>query len=233
MSVRVAGIILAAGRSTRMGSPKQLLEIDGRPMIAHVIDTALATTLDEIVVVVGHAATRIRAAIAQTVVGAGRGKVPLRVVEAGAEPQGISQSLRVGIRAACAAGADAAAVLLGDEPDVRACDIDRCLERYRGAGAVAAVGDGTDDSDGTDDGLATARPDIVRAVYIAGDTRRPGHPVVFDSIVFPEIDTLDGDRGARAVVEALSTRVVEVEIEGGAPVDIDTPEELEARRRGV
>ncbi len=217
MPVRVAGIILAAGRSSRMGSPKQLLEVDGRPLIAHVIDTAARTTLDELIIVVGHAAPPIREAIAVTIAGAGKGRMPMRVVEVESAEQGISESLRTGIRAASSKGADAVAVLLGDEPDVRARAIDRCLERYRG---------------GADSEL-TERPQIVRAVYVGEHTRRPGHPVVFDSIVFPEIDRLDGDRGARTVIEALPSRVVEVQIAGSAPVDIDTPEDLEARRRRV
>ena len=43
---RVAGIVLAAGLSRRLGRPKQLLELDGTPLVRHVVNRALASTLD-------------------------------------------------------------------------------------------------------------------------------------------------------------------------------------------
>ena len=62
MSVR--GIVLAAGRGVRMGgTPKQLLLLDGRPLLQHVIDTAAAAGLEDIVVVLGHEADRIAPAL--------------------------------------------------------------------------------------------------------------------------------------------------------------------------
>jgi hypothetical protein len=62
--VSVVGIILAAGRGARMGRPKQLLPLDGRPLLQHVIDTAVAAPLDGIVVVLGHASDEVAAALA-------------------------------------------------------------------------------------------------------------------------------------------------------------------------
>ena len=57
----VCGIVLAAGRGVRMGgTPKQLLPLDGRPLLQHVIDAAASAGVEALVVVLGHAADRAR-----------------------------------------------------------------------------------------------------------------------------------------------------------------------------
>jgi len=60
---RVAGVILAAGTSSRLGSPKQLLDLGGKPVLAHTIAAVKQTTLDPIIVVLGHEAERIAARV--------------------------------------------------------------------------------------------------------------------------------------------------------------------------
>jgi molybdenum cofactor cytidylyltransferase len=50
----ITGIVLAAGTSSRFGRTKQLLELDGKPLVQHAVDAAAAGGLDEIVVVLGH-----------------------------------------------------------------------------------------------------------------------------------------------------------------------------------
>ena len=59
----VAGIILAGGSSSRLGRPKQLLPLAGRPLLAHTLDNAARSRLDELVVVLGHEAEVIRAQV--------------------------------------------------------------------------------------------------------------------------------------------------------------------------
>src|SRR6185295_20346069 len=59
----LSALVLAAGGSTRMGRPKQLLPLAGRPMLQHALDNAAASGLDEIVLVLGHAAKDIRAGL--------------------------------------------------------------------------------------------------------------------------------------------------------------------------
>ncbi|HRU94603.1 MAG TPA: NTP transferase domain-containing protein, partial [Anaerolineae bacterium] len=60
----VAAVLLAAGGSSRFGQPKQLLEWDGRPLIAHLADVAWAAGLSPILVVLGAGAERIAPALA-------------------------------------------------------------------------------------------------------------------------------------------------------------------------
>ena len=58
-----AVVVLAAGTSRRLGRPKQLLELDGRPLLQHALDAASAASPAQIVLVLGHLADEIRAAI--------------------------------------------------------------------------------------------------------------------------------------------------------------------------
>jgi len=106
----VAAIILAAGRSSRMGRNKLLLELDGKPILCHAVDQAIAAGLSEIVVVSGHQASKVRAAL---------GDRPVKVIEAREHRLGMSASLKAGIRA-LAPKTEAALVMLGDMPQVSA-----------------------------------------------------------------------------------------------------------------
>jgi molybdenum cofactor cytidylyltransferase len=118
----IYGVLLAAGTSSRMGQPKQLLEWRGQPLVLHVAAQALASRLAGLVVVVGAAAPAVRAALA------GLGG-PLWLVENGDYAAGQAGSLRVGLTA-LPAHARAALVLLVDQPLVGPALIDRLLEAY-------------------------------------------------------------------------------------------------------
>jgi molybdenum cofactor cytidylyltransferase len=116
----VAGIILAAGSSSRMGRNKLLLELDGKPILCHAVDQALGAGLSEIVVVTGHQASKVRAAL---------GNRPVKVIEAREHRLGMSASLKAGIRA-LSPKAEAALVMLGDMPQVSAALIRRLIGAY-------------------------------------------------------------------------------------------------------
>jgi len=118
----ISGIVLAAGSSSRLGHPKQLLDLQGKPMLRHVVDAALASALEEVVVVVGHAAADVRAALPTD--------DRLRTVDNPRYADGQSMSLIAGLDAVDARG-EAIVVLLGDQPGVRSRAIDAVVERYR------------------------------------------------------------------------------------------------------
>lgn len=121
---RITAIVLAAGKSTRMGRPKQLLTWGGKPLLQHVVDTAARSPVDELVVVLGAAADEVMASL----------DLPPRVrIEINPDYElGQATSLRVGLGAA--KDAHAALILLGDEPDMRLDAINLVLKRWQDCG---------------------------------------------------------------------------------------------------
>jgi molybdenum cofactor cytidylyltransferase len=107
----IALVLLAAGGSTRMGSPKQLLPYQGRPLIRHAAETALATGCDPVIVVLGPHLDEIRAAL---------DGLDVVVVENTDWEQGIGTSIRAGISGAAIMGSDGAILALADQPLVTA-----------------------------------------------------------------------------------------------------------------
>jgi molybdenum cofactor cytidylyltransferase len=134
---RVAAIVLAAGRSTRMGGPNKLLaEINGKPLVRIAAETALASRAAPVIVVTGHERERVERALAG---------LDVRLVHNPDFAQGLSTSLKAGI-AAVPAEADGAVVCLGDMPQVRATMIDRLIAAFdpaRGALIVLPTIEGT------------------------------------------------------------------------------------------
>ncbi len=125
---RVGAVVLAAGASSRFGDVKLLAPLEGRPLLQHVLDTARAAGVGEVVVVLGDAADRIERAI--------RWGTERRVRNP--DPSaGLSSSLRIGL-AALGEGSDAALFLLGDQPLVR-LDVIRALVGARPSGAASAT----------------------------------------------------------------------------------------------
>jgi molybdenum cofactor cytidylyltransferase len=127
--VRSAGIILAAGSSTRMGSPKQLLLVDGRPLLELVVDRACASALDQVLVVLGGNADAI-----QDGVDFGRAEV----VHNPDHASGMSSSLRAGL-GAIGDDVDRAMVILGDQPDISPGLLDQLLDLQARSGLPAAA----------------------------------------------------------------------------------------------
>lgn len=183
-----------------MGTPKQLLPIG--PGEAGVQQTLLGRVLDnlrrsrayEIVVVLGHVAEEVRE------------QVPLegvRVVMNEAYREGMGTSLREGL-AAINPEAEAALIVLADQPFIRPATIDRLIEQYE-----------------------TNRPQIAIPVYRGFR----GNPVLLDRSVFPEVMQLQGDIGCRAIFGSHLENILKVPVEdAGILADIDEAADLEKLR---
>ena len=188
----IGGIVLAAGAGTRFGGAKQLASLDGRPLLEHALPAMAAAPVGRMLVVLG----------------AGAEEVAARVDLHGAEPvfcerweEGQAASLATAL--AELEDAEAAVVLLGDQPRV-AADAIRRIIAGRGRGAAA-----------------------VRATY-GGE---PGHPVLLEGELFDRLRNVSGDHGARNVLLSVNTRHVPCDDLGGGE-DVDTPAQLDALRAG-
>jgi molybdenum cofactor cytidylyltransferase len=122
---RVAAIVLAAGASTRFGSPKQLLDWRGQPLMRHVIWQALAAPVSEIVVALGAHYARV-APLAHG--------LPVTLTRNARWEMGLSSSVALGLRA-LRTKPDAAIFLLADQPGVTSDLIARIIRAYAETGA--------------------------------------------------------------------------------------------------
>ena len=122
MPTRIAGVLLAAGTSSRMGKNKLFLELGGVTVLRRAARTALAAGLDPLLVVLGHESERARAELEG---------IACTPVENPDYASGMNTSLRAGIEAV-PEGAAAAMVLLADMPFVTAEMVRAVAERWRG-----------------------------------------------------------------------------------------------------
>jgi molybdenum cofactor cytidylyltransferase len=194
----ITAIILAAGRSTRMGGPNKLLaELDGKPLVRIVTEQALGSKAKDVIVVTGHQAEQVEKALHG---------LDVRFVRNPNFAQGLASSVRAGV-AAVPRDADGAVICLGDMPMISAQLIDHLIEAFA--------------------------PDRGNMIAVPVSDGRRGNPVLWSRRFFSELMALDGDIGARHLIAKHGEAMAEVPVEGlGAFLDIDTPQALEAARRG-
>lgn len=127
---RLAAVVLAAGRSSRMGTLNKLLApLDGKPMLCHVVEAALAAGLADVVVVTGHMREQVEAAL--------RG-LPVRFVHNPDYREGLASSLKAGV-AALSRDIDGAFIILGDMPRIRADHLRRLADAFDPAAGRSIV----------------------------------------------------------------------------------------------
>ena len=176
-----------------MGRPKALVELEGEPLVTRALRTLVDGGAVPVVVVLGAEATRVRAVLPTGV----------WAVEAPDWADGMSASLRAGLRALDATPADAAVVHLVDLPGVTAAAVAR----------LAAV---------------TSRDTLARAAYGG----RPGHPVLLGRAHWAGVCAAAvGDAGARGYLAGRADVALVECGDLAEPDDVDTPEQLAAFRR--
>ncbi len=123
------------------------------------------------------------------------------IVENSGWESGLASSLRAGI-AALSDDVEAAVVTLGDQPRLDASVVRQAIDAWR---------------------RARERIEIVSTSYRGVRA----HPVVFSRAVFPELLELEGDAGARLLIERTPERVAYVNVDAAVPQDVDTPDDLQ------
>lgn len=205
---RLSGLVAAAGRSTRMGTPKALLRFGDECALGRLLRVFRAAGVAPIRVVVNET-------VAAALVDAARRGEPaaildrpdLRVVHNDAPGSGLSDSIRLALRAHPPAADEAVLLCPVDVPLVEAADI-------------AALVAGLDDP---------RRPAVVVPRAPGG---RRGHPALFGPATARELARLGDDEPAHSVVRRDPSRVLELPLPNPELyADLDHPEDYEAARR--
>jgi molybdenum cofactor cytidylyltransferase len=202
----IAAVVLAAGRSTRLGLPKALLPAGaGETLLSRAVAVASASVDGPVIPVIGGDADlglveleRINHPLQR----------PLQAVVNPRHAEGLSTSLQAGLRAA--GTADGVLVLLADQPGVEEAQVSRLVERFR------------------------SRPAPLEAVAASqGSEQRT--PVVLGRALFVAVARLTGDEGARRILRSRPDQVLRIDWGHGPwEIDIDTWEDYAsfARRCG-
>lgn len=122
----VAAIILAAGGSTRMGELKQLLPVDGQPMVRRVTQMVCAAGLAQVIVVIGAQADRVQEAVHG---------LPVEIVVNEQWAAGMSRSVRAGLEAV-RPDIQAALIVLADQPRLTPALLQKLVSRYEATRAT-------------------------------------------------------------------------------------------------
>ncbi|HEY5253899.1 MAG TPA: nucleotidyltransferase family protein [Acidobacteriaceae bacterium] len=194
-SMPIPAIVLAAGASTRLGQPKQLLRLPafgGETLLDRAVDLARASGAAPIFVVLGAHADEIHLECEL---------LDCILVRNEAWTEGMASSLRVGIAAVLehAPAASGAMVLVCDQPGLSEGHLRRLRDAHK------------EDGDR-----------IVGSRY-AG---RTGVPAIFPRSLFPALLELQGDQGARALLQQTGAAVHAIDFPGGE-FDLDSPEDVE------
>jgi molybdenum cofactor cytidylyltransferase len=116
----ISGIVLAAGTGSRFGATKQLVEVQGKPLVRHPIDALVEAGVDELIVVVGHDEDPVRTAVPADV----------DVVMNPDYRDGQATSLAAALHAV-GDTSEAAVILLADQPGVTAADVRALIDGFR------------------------------------------------------------------------------------------------------
>lgn len=187
----IAAVVLAAGGSARLGRPKQLERWGDSTLLGHVVDQVRTYSVDEVWVVLGAGVEEIL----ETVDFDGCG-----VVENPEWQEGIASSLRVGLDTLLQKSrADAALLVIGDQPDLDAAVVEEVIASFR----------------------RSSRPVVIPKYRYTW-----GNPVLVDRSLWPRLMSLEGDEGARRLFQAHPEWVEEVWTDHLPPRDVDTEADL-------
>jgi molybdenum cofactor cytidylyltransferase len=187
----ITAIILAAGQSKRMGTAKMLLPFGDSTIIESVIRSVLSSEVEEMLVITGARREEIELTISH---------LPAKTVFNPGYTSGMLSSVQCGFENA-GANADAAVIVLGDQPSLLPATIDHLIHAHR-----------------------QTKKGIVLPVYLD----RRGHPILIDMKYSKEIRHLNPHVGLRELIRNHAEDIFEVEVGTDSILqDIDTPRDYE------
>ncbi len=184
----IAIVVLAAGASTRLGQPKQLLRLGEKTLLAQICETALSVENQQVSVVLGAHCEAIKPAIEH---------LPVQIFTNEKWSEGMGGSIACGM-AHLPENTDAVLLLLCDQPFVTPVFLENLVEKWQHSPAS-----------------------IVASAY--GGSFGP--PALFDQKLFPELARLEGQKGAKKLMEKYRAQLELVDFPEGEK-DVDTPEDL-------
>jgi molybdenum cofactor cytidylyltransferase len=190
---KIGAVILAAGESSRLGQPKQLIRFRGKTLLRRVVDEAIQAGCALIVVVVGSKREKISAELISD---------DIVLVENENWKLGIGSSIRAGVRALI----DENSGPVTDD-EISAIVLLVCDQPFVDSGVIRS--------------LIGLRDKTGKAIVASSYSGTVGVPALFDRICFQELLDLPDDSGAKPIILAEPGRVAELPFPDGAR-DIDT-----------
>jgi molybdenum cofactor cytidylyltransferase len=190
-------IILAAGTSSRMGSPKQILPYKGKTLLRHAVDTALETDCQSVFVVLGANSEMLRKEMKDR---------PVIIVENTGWQEGMASSIRCGLKNIMniILRPDSVIFMVCDQPFVTSSLLLSLVEKKQ----------------------ETGLPIVACSYEDKPGDYRVGIPALFHKSFFPALMELKGDKGARKLIIDNRDKVATVPFPGGI-IDIDTAADYE------
>lgn len=195
----VGAVLLAAGAGSRLGGrPKALLELGGVPLVMRQLVALSGAGVDELVIVLGHHAQAIEAAV---------GQFPITIARNPSPDDGQASSVRIGLNA-LSPRLDAVIVALADQPMIDSQDIVALIAAFKKRGDASMV--------------------VPRVRSVGSDEALPGNPVMFDAALREQWLAGEADAACRQWRLAHPERVHWFDTDNRRyRLDIDTPQDLE------
>lgn len=190
--MKISAVVLAAGKSERMGRNKLLLPWEETTIVGHIVKALSAAGMEDVVVVTGHETDAVRDAVHE---------LPCRTFVNLRHADGMGTSIAAGVKS-CPPDAEGFLIVPGDMPAISISLIEEILR-------VATAG----------------------TLVVPRSGARMGQPVFFGRVCRNELESLDGDAGARRVLEAHRDHIQFVDVEDESVFDdIDSMEDYERQR---
>ena len=196
----ISAILLAAGQSKRMnGENKLTKEIQGAPLIKHSVKSILASSIDELIVVLGHQKETIEKLIDKN--------KKIKFVYNKNYKNGISSSIQTGLRI-ISKKMEAFFICLGDMPDVNQNIYNKMIKTKLNYNKKL-------------------KPNFKKEIFIPTYEKKNGNPVLFTKHMKEKIMQISGDDGAKELIEIYKSKALHIPVKNrGITLDFDIQEDF-------